>query len=315
MKRCLIYLDEACMQNAIDILEVIRQMYPEEGVTTIGLAINHSFNQAMGAFDQVISVDNRDINTFDQVSISEVILELQEKESYDGLLMPASPFGRMLAPRVAMGLKVGLVADVTAIGHRKGQLEMIRPAFSGRLMAGIASDDRGPIMMSVRQGVFHYTGPRDKKTEVIPYEPNQVAQGGICVVGVKEKPVTYDIRESDVLISGGGGVLGDFHKLEVLADHLQGQVSASRRIVDKGKAERSIQVGQSGKTVSPDLYVAIGIYGAIQHVEGLKNVKHVISVNTNKSAPICSLSDIIVEGDGVKFIEKLTAKIERKAKG
>jgi len=315
MKHCLIYLDEGHMQNSLDILEVIRQMYPEECVTTIGLAINHSFTQAMGVFDQIISIHNRDINTFDLVSVSEVILELQEKESYDGLLMPASPFGRMLAPRVAMGLKVGLVADVTAIGHRKGQLEMIRPAFSGRLMAGIVSDGRGPIMMSVRQGVFHYTGPRDKKTEVIPYEPYQVVQGGIRVVGVKEKQSTYDIRESNVLISGGGGILRDFQKLKVLADHLQGQVSASRRLVDKGKADRSIQVGQSGKTVSPGLYVAIGIYGAIQHVEGLKNVKHIISVNTNRSAPICSLSDIIVEGDGVQFIEKLTAKIQKEAEG
>lgn len=313
MKRCLIYLDEAQMQNSIDMLEVVRQMYPDEAAVTVGLAFNHDFQEVMGVFDQVLAVKDNRIRGYDQVAITAVILDLQEVEGYDAILIPATPFGRMLAPRVAMGLKVGLVADVTAISHSNGTLEMIRPAFSGRLMAGITGNNNGPVMMSVRQGVFSYTDAREKVTEVSSYELQHVVQGGIDVLATKEKAITYDIRESDVLVSGGGGVLKDFHRLEELAEHMQGQVSASRRIIDKGMAERSIQVGQSGKTVSPDLYVAIGIYGAIQHVEGLKNVKHIISVNTNRSAPICSLSDIIVEGDGVQFIEKLTAKIQRAA--
>lgn len=309
MKRCLIYLDLAQMQNAIDMLEVVRQMYSDEGATTIGLAVNHGFEEAKGSFDQVITVSNESIQTYDQVAICELMVELQEAEGFDAILIPATPFGRMLAPRLAMALEVGLIADVTAISHRNGALEMIRPAFSGRLMAGISSNGKGPVMMSVRQGVFSYTGPNDKMTEVTAYQPYEVIQGGIRITATKEKPTAYDIRESDVLVSGGGGVLRDFHRLEELAEHLNGQVSASRKIVDKGIAERIIQVGQSGKTVSPNLYIAIGIYGAIQHVEGLKNVQHIISVNTNRSAPICSLSDIIVEGDGVEFIEQLNAKI------
>ena len=313
MKRCLIYLDEGQMQNGIDMLEVVRLMYPDQEAIAVGLAINPDFEEAKGCYDQVILVRDSRIKGYDQVSISEVILELQEEEAFDAILIPATFFGRMLAPRVSMGLNVGLVADVTAINHRNGSLEMIRPAFSGRLMAGITGCRQGPVMMSIRQGVFNYTGPRDKTTEIINYEPFEVTQGGIEILSVKGKPVSYDIRECDVLVSGGGGILKDFQRLEVLAEHLQGRVSASRKIVDKGIAERSIQVGQSGKTVSPDLYVAIGIYGAIQHVEGLKNVKHIISVNTNRSAPICSLSDIVVEGDGSMFIDKLNEKIKKEA--
>lgn len=107
----------------------------------------------------------------------------------------------------------------------------------------------------------------------------------------------------------GGGTARSFHKLESLADVLDGQVSASRKIIDKGIVSRSVQVGQSGKTVRPKLYMALGISGAIQHVEGLKNVENIIAVNTNRSAPICSLSDIVVEGDASEFIDKMVQRI------
>ena len=120
-----------------------------------------------------------------------------------------------------------------------------------------------------------------------------------------------DIRESEVLVSGGGGVLRHFGKLELLAKELNGMVAASRRAVDSGLAPRQIQVGQSGKTVSPRLYVAIGISGSIQHVVGIKNAEHIIAVNSNRYAPICSIADIVVEGDATEFIEKMVERIRK----
>lgn len=311
MKRCLIYLDEKEVQNSIDLLEVVRQMYEDRDVETYGLAINHSFQQSIGLFDKIIFMDQKSILNYDVMAIGDIVINLQKQLDFHCLLIPATVFGRMLAPRIAMALHVGLVADVTAIKVQEGVLEMIRPAFSGRLLAGITNTTDGPIMMSIRQGVFDYQGPSNKETELIPYTPKSIRRGRVRLLEVKEKKASYDIRESDVLISGGGGVIRDFHKLTSLAELLNGQVSASRHIVDKGLAPRSIQVGQSGKTVSPDLYIALGINGAIQHVEGLKNVKNVISVNTNRHAPICSLSDIVVEGDASEFIDRLTEKIKK----
>lgn len=310
MKRCLIYLDHKQLQNSIDLLEVVRQVYDGQATETYGVAINYSVTEEIGAFDKIISVNHDAIKDYDVMAFGDVMVSLQKQWQFDCILVPATAFGRMLAPRVAMALKVGLVADVTAIRHQNGVLEMVRPAFSGRLLAGIASNSEGPTMMSIRQGVFSYEGLRTKRTQIIEFTPERTVSGGIEVLETKRKPTTYDIRESDVLISGGGGVLRDFDKLEALALQLGGQVSASRSIVDKGAAPRSIQVGQSGKTVSPKLYIALGIFGAIQHVEGLKNVENIISVNTNRHAPICSLSDIVVEGDAVEFIKQLTAKIE-----
>ncbi|MRR32189.1 electron transfer flavoprotein subunit alpha/FixB family protein, partial [bacterium] len=228
---------------------------------------------------------------------------------------------RMIAPRLAMRLQAGLVADVTAINREGNELLAIRPAYSGRMLASIRFAGEGPVMMSIRPGVFHSensgasreNSPVDWTTRIEPFVPRQVRDGKIRRLSVTKKEQIYDIRESDVLVSGGGGVIGKFHHLERLARKLGGQVSASRKIVDQGSAPRSIQVGQSGKRVSPKLYIALGINGAIQHVEGLKQVEHIISVNINKDAPICSLSDIVVEGDAVTFIEKLVHKIEEES--
>lgn len=310
MKRCLIYLDDTEIQNSIDLLEVARQIYFEEVYETVGVAVNFEDEQLSGLFDRIIQVNNPVVNNYDQVAISKIMEELHRINGFDSILVPATYFGRMLAPRLAMILKTGLVADVTAIRHDGGVLEIIRPAFSGRIMAGITSVSNGPVMMSVRQNIFHYDIKEHKPTQYEIVATESVKDGGIRCVAIKDKKQAYDIRESKVLISGGRGIIRNFHKVEKLAHKLDGQVSASRKIVDKGLASRSIQVGQSGKTVSPKLYIALGIHGAMQHVEGLKQVEHIISVNINKEAPICSLSDIVVEGDAVAFVDKLVEKIE-----
>lgn len=327
MKKCLIYLDKEQLQNSIDLLEVARQMYLEEEYSTYGVILQNGSsdqvetNKVTGLFDYIIQIKDMNIQSFQVKALTDVLESVHGEYTFNSILIPATYIGRMLAPRLAMRLKVGLTADVTEIRHREGQLEMVRPAFSGRILAGIVSRSSEPIMMSIRQNVFNYNQPVHKNGEVIEHsqfikpmnsqkvsskQSNQVRQ-----LNCQPKEQTYDIRESDILVSGGGGVLKHFDQLERLARLLEGNVSASRRIVDKGIAPRSIQVGQSGKTVSPKLYIALGIFGAIQHVEGLKNVENIISVNINSSAPICSLSDLVVKGDALEFIHRLSDRIER----
>ncbi|NCC77333.1 MAG: electron transfer flavoprotein subunit alpha/FixB family protein [Clostridia bacterium] len=313
MRRCLIYLDEQALQDSVDLLEVARQIHASDDDVTTGVTFGADIRLAAGAFDSIIQVSHPQLKTYDPLAVTEVLVELQEKNAFDTILVPATPFGRMLAPRLAMRLKTGLVADVTAIRHEGGQLLAIRPAYSGRIMAAILFHGTGPVMMSIRPGVFHWDRTAEKNTQTEFFAPTRVRDGNLHRLAVKAKEQTYDIRESDVLVSGGGGMIGHFQELERLAQSLGGQVSASRKIVDQGLASRSIQVGQSGKTVSPKLYLALGIDGAVQHVEGLKQVQHIISVNLNKNAPICSLSDIVVEGDAVTFIDKLVAKINQEA--
>lgn len=310
MKKSLIYLDEENVKNSIDLLEVVRQIYGEERNETYGISVNHYCMKAEGAFDKLIVVSDDEIFEKDPMIVTDIMEELHKQYEFDCILIPATQFGRMLAPRLAMRLKAGLVADVTAIRHHNGTVEMVRPAFSGKIMAGIVKSGDGPYMMSVRQNVFTYNNESLKDTQVIEFHPLKRRNSRLKLLETREKAQSYDIRDSKVLVSGGGGIGRNFKKLEMLARELNGQVSASRRIVDKGIAPRAIQVGQSGKTVDPKLYMALGINGAIQHIEGLKNVEYIISVNTNKNAPICSLSDIVVEGDALEFIDKLVEKIK-----
>lgn len=309
MKRSLIYFDEEDFQNSIDFLEVVSQMYKDIEYETYAVCFNNKGDAAVSKFDYLISVKDERIKNYDIPNITNCIEELQNSYAFDSILIPATYFGRMLAPRLAMRLKVGLVADVTDIKNCNGLVEMVRPAFSGKIMAGITSKNCSPIMMSIRPNVFHITSALSKNTQTIKFHPSTVEASKIRQLEVKQKEKAKDIRESKVLVSGGGGVIDNFEHLSLLADKLNAMVAASRRIVDSGIATRSIQVGQSGKTVSPKLYIALGIYGSLQHIEGLKNVENIISVNINKDAPICSLSDIVVEGDAIEFIDKLVKKI------
>ena len=311
MKKSLIYLDNENIQNSIDLLEVVNQLYGTGKCETYAISVNQVCTSAEGKFDYIINVEDDRLKSYDIANLTNCMEEVYQTFKFDSVIIPATHFGRMLAPRIAMRLNVGLVADVTTIGHVDGVIEMVRPAFSGKIMAGIVNRDLVPLMMSVRQNVFTYVYDAVKKSTIIDFKPVKVQPSKIKLIEKREKERSLDIRDSEVLVSGGGGTNRNFKELNHLAEALNGQVSASRKIVDNGIALRNIQVGQSGKTVSPRLYIALGIHGSLHHIEGLKNVEYIISVNTNKSAPICSLSDIVVEGDAIEFIQKLVDKISK----
>ena len=216
----------------------------------------------------------------------------------------------MVAPRIAMALNTGIVADVTALEVENDEIVMIRPAFDGKIMAGITCDKDKIVISSIRPGIFKYKKQDIKYTTVINYKLEEKVGCKLKLISSTKKSQSNDIRDSDFLISFGGGVNCDFEKIHDLANICGAKVSASRRAVDNRYANRSIQVGQSGKIVSPKVYIALGIYGAIQHIEGLKDVESIISVNTDPKSAISSLADITVHGDAIEFVEKLTKKIE-----
>lgn len=310
MKKCLIFLEKEQENFGVDLLKTAEEMY---GTDFESYALSFRANEASAhnKFNEIIRVSDERIRDFDVHAIVGVMEELQELYQFDSILITATHFGRMLAPALAMRLQTGLVADVTQIGHYEDKIEMVRPAFSGKILAGIINTRDNTVMMSVRPGVFLYEGGQDCDTRITDYVPKKIDCAKIEQVSRREKPVSKDIRESDVLVAGGGGILRDFDVIDGLAERLGGMKAASRRVVDSGKTDRSIQVGQSGKIVHPKLYIALGIYGALQHVAGLNRVEHIIAVNTNKSAPMCSLADVVVEGDAKIFVDKLIERIDR----
>ena len=312
MVKTLIYFDKYDPKTSVDLLGAADELNKYTRYESYALCINHTFDEIITEFDYLLKIDDERIEPFDTINITNAIEELNAINDFDSILFPATPFGRSIAPRAAMRLKTGLTADVTAIKNDGGGILLIRPAFDGNILAGVANKNVRPLMASIRPNVFRYERRGLKKAKTVTHIISSFTEPRVELIETRNKEHSKDIRESRVLVSGGGGTAGSFEKLRSLAGSLNGMVSASRRIVDNGIAPRAIQVGQSGKTVSPDLYIALGIHGSFQHIEGLKNVKYIIAVNKNSSAPICSLADIVVEGDAFEFIEKLNERIALK---
>ncbi len=310
MKHCLILMDANRPTTGLELLEVARRMYGETPVYTMGLQLDADAKKPLDVFDAVITFECGTVPAYETATIAAGVAKLHDTYCFDSILIAASLFGRMTAPRIAMRLGVGLVADVVDVQIVDGQLEMIRPAYSGKMMAGIVNKGSGPLMMTIRENTFPPTTRAIRESKNIVY-PFQRQPCGLTFTGSRQKPPSKDIRNCSILISGGGGVLEQFSRLDDLAQALDAQVSASRRVVDSGVANRKIQVGQSGKTVSPRLYMALGIDGSVQHVEGLRNVEHLIVVNTNKDAPICSLANLVVVGDAIDFIDRIVKRIQQ----
>lgn len=309
MKRCLIFLEKQYENFSVDLLKAAEEMYGDD-FERYAISFHAELKAALGKFDKIICIEDERIRDYDLESMVGVIEELHGQYRFDSILITATHLGRMLAPKLAMRIRTGLVADVTRISHYEDHIEMIRPAFSGKILAGIINPEGDTVMMSVRPGVFLYEDTPGRETQILNYQPGTIIQSDIKRISRREKPEVKDIRESEVLVAGGGGILQDFDQIDGLADRLGGMKAASRKVVDSGKADRSIQVGQSGKVVHPKLYIALGIYGALQHVAGLNHVEHIIAVNTNKNAPMCSLADIVVEGDASSFVTNLIKRID-----
>lgn len=307
MAKTLIYADLCNTKLLPDLLAAAEKI--GDGDEIYALCINYreaDFADISSEVDCIIKINDDRLHGFDAANIARAIAEIQQIYSFDNIFLPASPTGMAIAPRVAMRLNTGLTADVTdAAGGC-----LIRPAFDGKILAGIVNKEGvKPLMATIRPGAFKYNPRQAKTAGVVEHELANYVQGGMQLLGTREKPPSKDIRSSRVLIAGGGGITKDFHKLYDLAEALNGRVAASRKIIDAGIARRDIQVGQSGKAVSPGLYMAFGIHGALQHVEGLKNVKHLIVVNTDKHAPLCYMANIVVEGNAAEFLELLSERI------
>ena len=242
------------------------------------------------------------------------------------LLFGATSIGRDLAPRVASRIHTGLTADCTKLDievfkaneEDPGQklLFMTRPAFGGNIMATILCKNHRPQMATVRPGVMKRLDKdasrkgeiKEIKVEFVPSDMNVVIREV-----VKESHKNSDITESKVLVSGGRGIGSPefFGSLKELSDLLGGDISSSRANVDAGWAAKDRQVGQTGKTVRPELYLACGISGAIQHVAGMEGSECVIAINKNDTAPIFDVADVGIVGDVKVIIPKLTEAIKK----
>ncbi len=271
---------------------------------------------AQAGFDKVYLIKNFNYKTYSTELYTNALCELIKDIKPQIVLFGATRTGRDLAPRVSARLNLGLTADCTALDiNEKGLLAATRPTFGGQLMATILSKSQTQ-MATVRPNVFKKNiNLNNKEIEVEEkfYHMTHSIDNTRILNFIPFTSINSDnISEADIIIAGGRGMKNKegFNLLKELADILGGKVGASRGAVDMKIADSSIQIGQTGKTVTPKLYIACGISGAIQHIVGMNSAQKIIAINSDKNAPIFKNADYGIVGDVFQIIPKLIEKLK-----
>ena len=298
---------------ALELLGVARELAEKTGEKVAALLLGHNVKSkaqeliAYGA-DQVYVVDDERLATFVTEPYAQAVTQIAKAYEPSVILFGATSIGRDLAPRLSARLKTGLTADCTKLEmDEEGNLFMTRPAFGGNLFATIICPDHRPQMSTVRPGVMKKLERDDARVgEVI--EENIAWNESKFVVTVleevKEVSSVDKIEDAKILVSCGRGVK-DVCPARELASKVGGSLASSRALVDTGVLEHNRQVGQTGKTVRPEAYLAFGISGAIQHLAGMEESEFIVAVNTDKNAPIFKVANLGIVSDAAAVLKNL----------
>lgn len=312
------------IQNvAFELLGEARALADKLGEKVVAILVGHDMKGlpeeciAFGA-DEVVVADAPELEVYTTEPYAQAIHQIIEARKPAVVLFGATTIGRDLGPRLSARVGTGLTADCTGLEiSEERDLMMTRPAFGGNLMATIVCKEHRPQMSTVRPGVMRIRERDDSRKGTIEefkvnFKPEKFRVR--VIETVKEAKDKVDITEAKVLVSGGRGVGNEegFAKLRLLAEELDAEVSSSRAMVDAGVMSHDRQVGQTGKTVRPDVYFALGISGAIQHLAGMEESEMIIAINKDKYAPIFSIADLGIVGDVNKIIPLLTERLKNR---
>jgi len=314
---------EGLIQNvALELLGKARKLADTLDEKVVGILLGHNITDkaqgliAAGA-DKVICVDDEALKDYLTEPYTQAITQIIKEKNPSGILIGATTIGRDLGPRISARVETGLTADCTSleVGEDRDLL-MTRPAFGGNVMATIVCQNHRPQMSTVRPGVMMAAVKDDSRQGEIENMTIKFDKSKFrvkLVETVKAEKNLIDITEANILISGGRGVGNQegFDKLVNLASVLDAEVSASRAMVDSGLIDHDRQVGQTGKTVRPDLYFAMGISGAIQHLAGMEESELIIAINKDKDAPIFQTADLGIVGDIKTIVPMLTERLKK----
>ena len=318
--------DGTAKNVGLELLTPGKLMAGKQGGALVAVVIGCGVDEAVKAAsehgaDKVVVVDGPEYKHYSTDAYAIALCTLVEKYGPTSMLIGATNNGRDLGPRVSCRLHTGLTADCTGldIDEESGNVAWTRPAFGGNLMATILCPDHRPQIGTVRPGVFKKGDAGEAKAEVIK-EDIHVAGDQIrtqVIELIKEMGgENVDLEGAEIIVSGGRGVGGPegFDTIKALADVLGATVGASRAAVDAGWIAHAHQVGQTGKTVGPKLYIACGISGAIQHLAGMSSSDCIVAINKDPDAPIFDVADYGVVGNLFEVLPVLVDEI-KKARG
>ena len=328
------HIDEIVYELLGKAMELAKDLNTEVTAVLLGSDIKDKvYHLEEHGADNVILIDDPELKEYRTEPYAHALSEVINKYKPDVFLIGATAIGRDLGPRVCARVHTGLTADCTSLEigdfplnpipgreQKHNQLLMTRPAFGGNTIATIACPEFRPQMATVRPGVMKRS-PKvvGRKANVEEFNPGFTPNN--CYVEILDivKAVSHevDIQKADILVAGGRGVgsAENFAILEDLAKALGGEVACSRAVVDNGWKSKELQVGQTGKTVRPKVYFAIGISGAIQHTAGMEESEIIIAINKDESAPIFDVADYGIVGDLNKIVPLITEGIKARQAG
>ncbi len=316
--------DGSAKNVGLELLNPGRRLANKQGGALVAVIIGNNVDEAMKAAaahdaDKVIVVEGDEYQNYSTDAYANAMYHLVEKYGPTTLMIGATPNGRDFGPRLSCRLKTGLTADCTSldIDEESGDIAWTRPAFGGNLMATILCSNTRPQIGTVRPGVFKKAAPVEPHAEVIREDyhvaPEEIRTELIRVIHEAAEEIV-DLEGADIIVSGGrgvGGPEGFTTHIKPLAEALGATVGASRAAVDSGWISHAHQVGQTGKTVAPKLYIACGISGAIQHQAGMSGSDCIVAINKDPEAPIFEIAHYGIVGNLFEVLPLLTAEVKK----
>lgn len=277
----------------------------------VGAEVNNA--DAVGGYgvSKVAHYKNAELENYSSSAYAEAVAEYANESGADIVLFANTAMGKDLAPLVCVKIDAGIAMDCVAFEYESDNIVATRPVYAGKALLDVKLNS-GKKVFTIRPNVFAAGEPSGDKAEVTVKDvasPNFASK----VIELKKSEGKLDVAEADVIVSGGRGLKApeNFNLVEDLAETLGAAVGASRAVVDAGWRPHSEQVGQTGKTVSPTLYVAIGISGAIQHLAGMRSSKYIVAINKDKDAPIFQVADYGITGDAFEVVPALNEELKK----
>lgn len=288
----------------------------EAGAKVVGLLAGGNEQHAQSAAEYGLSdciiAQHPALGQRSSSAVATTLAQAAVRENATCVMLPANAAGKEIAPRVAVKLQAGFLPDCIALSNDGGTMTAQRPVLAGKAVVSVKATTPTTVI-TLRPNVFT-AKKRPTTLATRNFTPEIGANDArISVTGVQKNEGKLDVAEADVIVSGGRGLKGPehYHLVEELAVALGGAVGASRAVVDAGWRPHAEQVGQTGKTVSPNLYVACGISGAVQHLAGMSSSKVIVAINKDKDAPIFKLADYGIVGDALEVLPKLTRALRQ----
>jgi electron transfer flavoprotein alpha subunit len=308
--------DNTLKKSAFEVIRTARTIVDQTGGEVIALVIGYQVQPIAGELgghgaNKILVVQQPKLEKYSSAAYAKVIAEIAKREQATVVMLPATVIGKDCAPRIAVKLDAGLAADCTALKIDGGELIATRPVYAGKAMTDVKINSAIKVF-TLRPNVFSpgTSNGVSVAVEVVDI-PLSDSDYSTRVIETTQASGKLDVAEADIIVSGGRGLKGpeNFKIIEELAAALGGAVGTSRSVVDAGWRPHDEQVGQTGKTVSPSLYIAVAISGAIQHLAGMSSSKFIVAINKDKDAPIFQVADYGIVADAFEIVPALTQQV------